>query len=83
MCPCQHIGARPAGCGGGGGSQILRVAGNILNKEQRTFDKGFPPVWWLGVLLIMNKKTANCVTEYLTNPGAGADPLEGFGMWKI
>jgi hypothetical protein len=31
--------------------QILRGAGNILNKQERTSDKGCPPVWWLGVLL--------------------------------
>ena len=40
-----------SGCDGGDGHQILRVAGNILNKQKRTFDKGCPPVWWLDELL--------------------------------
>jgi len=61
----------------------LRVAGNILNKEQRTFDKGFPPVWWLGVLLIVDNITADCVTDYFTKPGKRTDLLEGFGKWKV
>ena len=39
------------GCDGRDGHQILRVAGNILNKQQRTSDKSCPPVWWLDQLL--------------------------------
>ena len=37
-----------SGCEGGDGHQILRVAGNILNKQQRTSDKGCPRVRCLG-----------------------------------
>jgi hypothetical protein len=40
-----------SGCGGGKSHQILRVAGNILNKQERRFDNGCPPEWWLRVLL--------------------------------
>jgi hypothetical protein len=40
-----------SGCEGGDGHQILRVAGNILNKQLRTSDKGCPPEWWMRVLL--------------------------------
>jgi hypothetical protein len=43
------------GCDEGDGHQILWLAGNILNKQQRTSDKGGPPVWWLGVLLTIQQ----------------------------
>jgi len=33
-----------SGCDGGDDHQILRVAGSILNKQQRTPDKGCPSV---------------------------------------
>jgi hypothetical protein len=38
--PCHHGMARPQVAGGGDGLQIWRVAGNILNKQSRTADKG-------------------------------------------
>ena len=70
-----------SGCGARDGDQILRVAGNILNKDQGTSGKGFPPVLWLGVLLIVDNITADCVTEYFTKPGARAYPLERCKDW--
>jgi hypothetical protein len=36
-----------SGCHGRDEYQILRVAGNMLNKHRRTHDNGCPPVWWL------------------------------------
>ena len=30
---------------------IWRVAANILTKQPRTADKGWPPTWWLGEVL--------------------------------
>jgi hypothetical protein len=40
-----------SGCEGGDGHQILSGAGNILNKQERRFDNGCPPVSLLGVFL--------------------------------
>jgi hypothetical protein len=40
-----------SGCEEGKSHQILKIVGNILNKEQRTSDKGFSSVSWMGVLL--------------------------------
>jgi carbohydrate-binding DOMON domain-containing protein len=34
-----------SGSFGGYGFQLWRVAGNVLNKQQQTSDKGCPPVW--------------------------------------
>jgi len=47
----------PSMCGvtsgsfGGDGVQVWRVAGNVLNKQRQTSDKGCSPVWLLGKLL--------------------------------
>jgi hypothetical protein len=40
--PCQHGMARPQVADGGEGLQIWRVVANILNKQSRTADKGWP-----------------------------------------
>jgi hypothetical protein len=40
--PCHHGMARPQVADGGEGLQIRRVAANILNKQSRTADKGWP-----------------------------------------
>jgi hypothetical protein len=40
--PCHHGIARPQVSDGGRGLQIWRVAANILNKQPRTADKGWP-----------------------------------------
>jgi hypothetical protein len=40
--PCHHGMARPQVADGGEGLQIWRVAVNILNKQSRTSDKGWP-----------------------------------------
>jgi hypothetical protein len=40
--PCHHGMARPQVADGGEGLQIWRVAGNILNKQSWTADKGLP-----------------------------------------
>jgi hypothetical protein len=40
--PCCHGMARPRVADGGDGLQIWRVAANILNKQSRTADKGWP-----------------------------------------
>jgi hypothetical protein len=40
--PCHHGMARPQVADGGEGLQIWRVAANILNKQSRTADKGWP-----------------------------------------
>ena len=37
----------PLGCNEGGGFQVWKLAGNTLNKQQQTSDKGCLPVWWL------------------------------------
>jgi len=38
-------------CEGRDGHQILRVACNLLHEQQRTSDKRWLPVWWLGLLV--------------------------------
>ena len=35
------------GYNGRDGFQVWKVAGNILNEQQQTHDKGCLPVWWL------------------------------------
>jgi hypothetical protein len=40
--PCYHGMARPQAADEGEGLQIRRVAANILNKQSRTADKGWP-----------------------------------------
>jgi hypothetical protein len=40
--PCHHGMARPQVADGEDGLQIWRVAANILNKQSRTADKGWP-----------------------------------------
>jgi hypothetical protein len=40
--PCHHGMARPQVADGGEGLHIWRVAANILNKQSRTADKGWP-----------------------------------------
>jgi hypothetical protein len=40
--PCHHGMARPQVADGGEGLQIWRVAANMLNKQSRTADKGWP-----------------------------------------
>jgi hypothetical protein len=40
--PCHHGMARPQVADGGEDLQIWRVAVNILNKQSRTTDKGWP-----------------------------------------
>jgi hypothetical protein len=40
--PCHHGMARPQVADGGEGLQIWRVVANILNKQSRTADKGWP-----------------------------------------
>jgi hypothetical protein len=40
--PCHHGMARPQVADGGKGLQIWRVAANIVNKQSRTADKGWP-----------------------------------------
>jgi hypothetical protein len=40
--PCHHGMARPQVADGGEDLQICRVAANILNKQSRTADKGWP-----------------------------------------
>jgi hypothetical protein len=40
--PCHHGTARPQVADGGEGLQIRRVAANILNKQSRIADKGWP-----------------------------------------
>jgi hypothetical protein len=40
--PCHHGMARPQVADGGDGLQVWRVAANILNKQSRTADKGWP-----------------------------------------
>jgi len=39
------------GCNGADGFQVWKLAGNILNEQQQTPDKGCLPVCWLGELL--------------------------------
>jgi hypothetical protein len=39
--PCRHGMACPQVADGGDGLQIWKVAGNILNKQSRTADKGW------------------------------------------
>jgi len=39
--PCHHGMARPQVADGGEGTQIWRVAANILNKQSRTANKGW------------------------------------------
>ena len=34
-------------CDGGDDQQIRRVDDNIVNKQYRTTDKEYPPVWWV------------------------------------
>jgi hypothetical protein len=46
--PCHHGMARPQVADGGEGLQIWRVASNILNKQSRTADKGWPSSLGLG-----------------------------------
>jgi hypothetical protein len=40
--PCHHGIVRPQVADGGEGLQIWRAAANILNKQSRTADKGWP-----------------------------------------
>jgi hypothetical protein len=40
--PCHHDMAKPQVADGGDGLQIWRIAANILNKQSRTADKGWP-----------------------------------------
>jgi hypothetical protein len=40
--PCHHGMARPQVADGGNTLQVWRVAANILNKQSRTADKGWP-----------------------------------------
>jgi hypothetical protein len=40
--PCHHGMARPQVADGGDALQVWRVAANILNKQSRTADKGWP-----------------------------------------
>jgi hypothetical protein len=46
--PCHHGMARPQVADGGEGLQIWRVAVNILNKQSRTADKGWPSSFGVG-----------------------------------
>jgi hypothetical protein len=55
---CQPRCERPSerrcsssGCNGEDGVREKKVAVNVLNKQQRTSDKGCPRFWWLGDLL--------------------------------
>jgi hypothetical protein len=72
-----------SGCNVEGGHQIWRVAGIILNKEQRTSDKGCPPVWWLGELLPTEQLTARSDTERFTKLRTGTVRLERCKGWEL
>jgi hypothetical protein len=48
--------ARPQVADGGEGLQIWRVAANILNKQSRTADKGWPSSWGVGLTTPHHKK---------------------------
>jgi hypothetical protein len=41
--------ARPQIVDGGDALQIWEEAANVLNKQSRTAEKGWPPAWGLGV----------------------------------
>jgi hypothetical protein len=40
--PCHHGTARPQVADGRDGFQLWRVAANVLNKQSRTADRGWP-----------------------------------------
>jgi len=42
MDSCYHGMARPRVADGGGGFKIWRVAANMLNKQSRTAERGWP-----------------------------------------
>jgi hypothetical protein len=46
--PCHHGMACPQVADGGKTLHILRVTANILNKQSRTADKGWPPSLGVG-----------------------------------
>jgi hypothetical protein len=59
--PCQHGMARPQVADGGEGLQIWMVAANILNKQSRTADKGWPSSLGVG-------RGANNSPQYKNKP---------------
>jgi hypothetical protein len=46
--PCHHGMARPLVADGGDALQVCRVAPNILNKQSRAADKGWPSILGAG-----------------------------------
>jgi hypothetical protein len=66
--PCHHGMARLQVADGGKGLQIWRVAANILNKQSRTADKGWPSslgVWRALTTPHRKKNTLRNVTKGL------------------
>jgi hypothetical protein len=49
--PCLHGMARPQVPVGGDGLQLWRIAANMINKQSRKADMGWPPGWGLVVAL--------------------------------
>jgi hypothetical protein len=67
--------ARPQVADGGDALDFWRAAANILNKQSRTADKGWPPpAWGLCVGLTPHRKI-NLVTKILKRPRTWTDSL--------
>jgi hypothetical protein len=66
---CHHGMARPQVADGGDGLQMWRVTGNILNKQSRTADKGWPSSLWVG--------------RGLTTPHRKTSDLLGIVHWSL
>jgi hypothetical protein len=57
------------------GLQIWRIAANALNKQSRTADRGWPPVWGLGRELKTITLKNQVVMKYSVKPRSWTDSL--------
>jgi hypothetical protein len=75
--PCHHGTARPQVANGGEGLQIWTVAANILNKQSRTADKGWPSSLGVGRgLTTPHRKKRNMLRNVNKGPRNWTDTLE-------
>jgi hypothetical protein len=80
-------------CGWRNGLQLWRLASNILNKQPRTYNKGWSSSLGLGVGLIALHHENKLVTKNLTEPLISTDSLDKqpklrnmdmrFGTWNV
>jgi hypothetical protein len=91
--PCHHGMARPQVADGGNTLQVWRVAANILNKNSRTADKGWPSSLGVGRGANNSSVKNHLVTKPNMKPRNWTDSLDKrpkqkkmdmrFGTWNI